>query len=343
MKVKRMTTVFLMILVITTLVLTGCGDGGSTSVGSDLPGEGITVTPAYGTIPEEYFQFKVLELGLEELGYTIGSPKMLDITTAHVAVGQGDADYYGVHWQPLQNQFYEESGGDGTMVRLGVLGEGALQGYLIDKKTADEYDITTLDQMKDPEIAKLFDSDGDGKANLAGCTPGWGCERVIEHHMDAYGLRDTVQHMQGSYFAIIADVITRHEAGEPIFYYTWTPLWVSSILQPGVNVEWLEVPYTDLPPGEEDADTFLPDGRNIGFSVNQIRVMANREFIEANPAAAKFFEMAKIPIADVNAQNLLMNEGEDSDADILRHAQEWVEANRAEFDSWIQAALEAAK
>ncbi|MBP0020967.1 MAG: hypothetical protein J7647_25840 [Cyanobacteria bacterium SBLK] len=29
----------------------------------------------------------------------------------------------------------------------------------IDKKTAEEHNITSLEQFKDPEIAKLFDSD----------------------------------------------------------------------------------------------------------------------------------------------------------------------------------------
>ncbi|OLT68771.1 hypothetical protein BI334_30540 [Moorena producens 3L] len=32
------------------------------------------------------------------------------------------------------------------------------------------------EQLKNPKIAKLFDSDGDGKANLTGCNPGWGME-----------------------------------------------------------------------------------------------------------------------------------------------------------------------
>lgn len=50
------------------------------------------------------------------------------------------------------------------------------QGYLIDKKTADKYHITNIEQLKDPKIAKLFDANNDGKADLTGCNPGWGCE-----------------------------------------------------------------------------------------------------------------------------------------------------------------------
>lgn len=64
-----------------------------------------------------------------------------------------------------------------------------MQGYQIDKETAETYQITNLGQLKDPQIAKLFDSDDDGKVNLTGCNPGWGGELVIEHHLDVYGLR----------------------------------------------------------------------------------------------------------------------------------------------------------
>ena len=98
--------------------------------------------------------------------------------------------------------------------------------YGIDKATADKYGITALEQMKDPAIKALFDTDGDGKANLTGCNPGWGCEKVIEHHLDAYELRDHVNNDKGEYFALMADTIARYNAGEAVFYSTWAPNWI---------------------------------------------------------------------------------------------------------------------
>ncbi|MFP1591885.1 hypothetical protein ACLB1M_20810 [Escherichia coli] len=43
----------------------------------------------------------------------------------------------------------------GTFWCEGVFVNGAAQGYLIDKKTADQYKITNIAQLKDPKIAKL--------------------------------------------------------------------------------------------------------------------------------------------------------------------------------------------
>ncbi|TIM70635.1 MAG: proline/glycine betaine ABC transporter substrate-binding protein ProX, partial [Mesorhizobium sp.] len=153
----------------------------------DLPGKGVTVRPLYLGQAEELFEAYVVKLGLEDLGYTVDEPSATQVPLAHIAVGNGDADYYTPHWYPLHIAFAEEAGGDAKLRRVGTLVKNSIQGYSIDKATADKYGIKTIDQLKDPKIAKLFDVDGDGKADLYGCDPGWGCERIIEHNLDAYG------------------------------------------------------------------------------------------------------------------------------------------------------------
>jgi glycine betaine/proline transport system substrate-binding protein len=156
-------------------------------------------------------------------------------------------------------------------------------------------------------------------------------------------LRDTVQHDQGQYFALMADTITRFEQGEPILYYTWTPLWVSGILSPGEDVVWLEVPYTSLPEEQGDVpeEQTTVDGENLGFAVDQQRILSNDAFIQENPAAQQFFELVSIPRGDISAQNQKMRDGEDSPEDIRRHAEEWVTENQADFDSWLEEARQA--
>lgn len=311
------------------------------ALAAEKPGEGVEVTPATSSIAEEIFQTRIISEALRELGYDVNDHVELEYPTMHLGIANGDITFATTHWDPLHKAFYEKAGGPDTLWRSGSYVANSLQGYLIDKKTADAHGIKTVDDLKKPEIAKLFDADGDGKADLTGCNPGWGCERVIEHHMDEYGLRDTVEHNQGSYFALMADTMTRFEKGDPILYYTWTPLWVSGVLVPGEDVTWLEVPYTSLPDGQE-AQTEIADGRNLGFAVNDQKIIATKAWIEDNPAAAKLFEVAELSVNDVSAQNLKMQNGEDSPADIERHAAEWIEQNRATFDEWLKQARAAA-
>lgn len=313
-----------------------------TAAAAEMPGKGVTVQPLKSSIAEETFQTLIVMKALEELGYKVRDIMEIEYAAGHVALANGDATFMADHWDPLHNDFYERAGGDERLYREGVFSPGAMQGYLIDKKTADKYGITNLGQLKDPEIAKIFDANGDGTADLAGCTPGWGCEQVIEHQLDAFGLRDTVTHNQGSYSAIIADTITRYKKGDPIFYYTWTPYWVSGVLVPSEGVVWLNVPFSSLPGDRKDVDTAMPDGSNTGFQANNQRIVANREFAEENPAAAKLFSIMEISSNDISAENLLMRDGEDSEKDIERHAEEWIKAHQETFDGWIAEARKAA-
>lgn len=325
-----------------TALLSACVTLGSTSgfAEESMPGKGITVRPITGTIIEERFQHGILYRGLQALGYEIADAQEVEYQTIHLALGTGDGDFTASHWNSLHHAFYEESGGAEVMTKVGNLIDGALQGYLVDTASY-EAGVKNIGQLTDAKVAARFDADADGKADLAGCAPGWGCERVIEHQLDAYGLRKHINHNQGSYNAIIAETIAREAAGDPVIYYTWTPYWVSGVLVPGKNVQWLEVPKTELPDGQDAPTTY--EGKNLGFPVDSIRIIASNDFLQKNPAAAKLFELAVLNVNDVSEQNQRIQNGEDSLDDIEKHISEWIANNQSTFDGWVAEARAAAQ
>ncbi len=304
-----------------------------------LPGAGIRVQPLQSTLAEESFQTQLVNKALAALGYEVAPIQEVDYNVAYTSIANGDATFMAVNWDPQQKDKYLMAGGDEAFFRKGEYVSGAAQGYMIDKKSAEQYGITQISQLADPELAKLFDADGDGKADLAGCNPGWTCDQIIDHHLQAYGLSQTVSHHQGNYAAIIADTIARYQNGQPVLYYAWIPYWVSGVLVPGKDVVWLQVPFSAMPGVLAGTDTTLPNGANYGFEMNNMRIVAHRAFAEANPAAAKLFEIMKLPINDISAQNMRMRQGENSEADINRHVEGWIKAHQATFDGWIQTAL----
>jgi len=314
----------------------------ATTFAADLPGKGVTVTPIQSTISEETFQTLLVSKALEKLGYDVQPIREVDYNVGYTTIAAGDATFTAVNWSPLHDEMYKAAGGDKTFYREGTYVNGAAQGYLIDKKTAEKYHITNIEQLKDPKIAKLFATNGDGKADLTGCTPGWGCEAALNEQLKAYGLEKTVNHNQGNYSAMIADTITRYKEGKPIFYYTWTPYWVSDVLVPGKDVLWMQVPFSVVP-GEKDADTALPNGKNYGFKVSTMHIVANKKWAEANPAAAKLFAIMQLPLKDINAQNSAMHAGQSSEADINNQTDGWIKAHQATFDGWVKEAAAAAK
>lgn len=325
------------------LLATSLAAFGFAATAQDLPGKGIKVHPLKSAIAEEDFQTLLVIKALEKLGYDVQPIQEVEYPTAHLALANGDATFMADHWNPQHADFYKNAGGDAKLSRKGVYSDNAAQGYLIDKKTAEKYGITQIGQLKDPRLAALFDTNGDGKADLTGCTPGWGCEAMIEHQLDAYQLRDTVTHQQGSYAALIADTIARYKAGKPVLYYTWTPFWVSAQLKPGTDVVWLEVPFTALPSVQGVTETRLPNGKNFGFVPNRQQIVANKEWVAKNPAAGKLFELMQLPVMDISAQNNRMYMGENKPADIERHTEGWIKAHQKTFDGWITQALAAAR
>jgi glycine betaine/proline transport system substrate-binding protein len=317
-----------------------------TVVADALPGEGVTVTPARATWTTGWFHPEIYFRALEELGYTVERPVTLDNPPFYESVGFGDVDFWVNGWFPLHNTYIPAFEGSASIV--GYVAEGgALQGYLVDKRTAEEHGITNLEDFKRDEIKALFDSSGDGRADMVACPPGWGCELVIEHHLDAYDLRDHINPIKAAYEASMADAVGRYLEGESILWYTWTPNWTVGELVPGEDVVWIEVPFPSLPEDQEDLLDFttipgvegcVADPCAMGWPANDIRAVANNDFLEANPAAARLLEVARIPILDIYDQNARMQAGEDSDEDIMRHADEWIGAHRELFDSWLEEA-----
>jgi len=316
----------------------------------EKPGEGTTVKMGQATWDTGWFHAAIYKKLLEDLGYTVEGPTTLDNPPFYQAVAQGDLDLWVNGWFPLHNT-YESTFSNGAE-KIGYVAKGgALEGYLVDKASVEKFDIKTLDDFKRDEVKKAFDRDGDGKADLVACPPGWGCEVTIEHHLDAYGLRDSVNPIKASYAASMADAVAAHGEGKPILFYTWTPNWTVDVLKPGKDVVWIEVPKVDLPEAQkslEDAATMagvagcVEDPCRLGFPANDIRPVANSEFVKENPAAKVLLEEVSIPIADIFAQNATMNKGEGDSEDIARHADEWVEAHADLVKGWLDKARTAA-
>jgi len=316
-------------------------------------GQGRTIRMARATWDTGWFQAEIFKLLFQELGYTVEGPRTYDNDDFYQAVAQGNVDVWVNGWFPLhQTHLTDDAIQDSIEVVGFEVQGGALQGYLVDKATADTLNITSLADFNRPEVIAAFDPDNNGQANLIGCNVGWGCEQIIEHHLDAYQLRSSVEHIQGDYGPLMLNTISRYEEGASIFFYTWTPNWTVGALIPGQDVVWIEVPHPSLPEGQKDleANTTLEqlDGCvdmpcRLGFPPNDIRTVANKAFLEANPAVRSVLEAVTIPLSDITAQNARLLAGEDEQEDIARHAAEWIANHQSEVDQWLANAKAAAE
>jgi glycine betaine/proline transport system substrate-binding protein len=285
------------------------------------PGKGIKVKPARATWNTGYFQEALVSAGLKELGYNVEKPKELQNPLFYQSLALGDVDYWTNGWFPVHDgqmpdNFYEKGEKVGYVVKA-----GGLQGYLVSKKEVEKFNIQSIEDFKRPEVKEAFDANGDGKADLTACPAGWGCEGTITHHLDVYDLEDHINPIKAAYSASMADALARYKSGKPAFFYTWAPNWTIFKFKPGEDVVWMNVP--EIKPTEAQApqvdrltvsgiEGAVSDPVKLGFVVADIQIVANKEFLAANPAAKEFFKVFTLPLGDINEQNTKMQEGEKS-------------------------------
>jgi len=316
-----------------------------------MPGKGVKVQPARATWNTGYFQEVLVRDGLKELGYDVAAPKELQNPLFYQSVMLGDVDYWTNGWFPNHVSQMPKGSAERVEIVGYVVKAGGLQGYLVSKRDVEKYNIKSLDDFKRPEVMKAFDSNGDGKADLTACPAGWGCEGTIAHHMDVYDLEDDVNLIKASYSASMADALARYQSGQPAFFYTWAPNWTIFKFKPGEDVVWMNVPEIKPTEAQEPMvdrltvsgiDGAVSDPVKLGFVVADIQIVANKEFLAANPAAKEFFKVFTLPLGDINEQNTKMQEGEKSQKDIDKHVKEWIAKNQEKWDGWLAAARKAA-
>jgi len=319
--------------------------GGAAQAQDEKPGEGVTVQPAVATwtsaIPVSWVYVELLE----ELGYDVQNPVSLSNPVAYLAVSEGDAHYFPNGWFPLHDPQLPDNFHDNATIYDPLCPACGIQGYLVDTKSVNEYDITGInDFVEREEVRQAFDHNGDGKAELYGCPPGWGCHEGINAMIDKFDLGDYINHVDAGYSANFSEALSRVQSGEPALYYTWGPsAWLLE-LTPGEDVMWVNAPgiVEDEAERTSGVEGAVTDPINMGFVAADIQVAANDAFLDENLAAAELFDQVRVPLGWISRVDAQMSEEDLSDSQVRPLAREWIENNRDKVDEWLEAARAAA-
>ena len=352
------------------LVAAACGSDDDES-SSDLPGEGVSVTMARADWDTGYFQASLYRQLAQMLGYEVSDPADTELgpSLAYLAMAEGDIDFWVNSWYPGHRSWLETELPDGSKVadHISAIGEemiaGGLQGMLVTKSFAEEYNLRTLDDLNNnPDALAAYDANdtnpGDGVADIYGCQESYTCDDILASQI-AFSGWENIRQVIAGYDAMFAEAASRIEDDEPVVLYTWTPSAYITRLRPGDNVMWIGVEEVidDSNPlgrdgGEEwdqtpglaslDSDTCLyivEGGCQLGWVAADILVTARNDLLENNPALRRLFEVVKLNVVDVSLQVVAQNTT-DADPDDL--ATSWIADNSDQVDSWIAEAMAAA-
>jgi glycine betaine/proline transport system substrate-binding protein len=334
------------------------------------PGEGVSVTSGRASWSTGYVQAEIYTALLRELGYTVSESADMELgpQNAFMAMAEGDMDFWANTWMPGHQSWLDAERTDGSLVGevVTVLGEemmsGGLQGYLITKSFADEYGIYTLEDLdNNADAIAAYDATdanpGNGMVDIMGCPEDWTCDNIINSQLAFAGYKN-LQQVKAGYDPMWAQAVDMVNEGLPVVAYTWTPSAYITQIRPGDNAYWLgmEAILDDSNPmgqdggdgwdqrpgtaaiGEDQCPARSADGLcPIGWKAADIRAAANNQFLADNPAAEELLLQIKLSVMDISLANVAQGEG----ADPKDLAADWIAANRATVDGWLDAARAA--
>ena len=335
------------------------------------PGEGVSVTSGRANWSTGYVQAEIYTALLRELGYTVSESADMELgpQNAFMAMASGDMDFWANSWMPGHQSWLNGEMTDGSLVgdHVSVIGEemvaGGLQGMLITKGFAEEYQVWTLEDLDgNADAIAAYDATdanpGNGMVDIFGCPEDWTCDNIINSQLAGGGYKN-LQQVKAGYDAMWAQAVDMVNEGLPVVAYTWTPSAYITQIRPGDNAYWIGMEYIlddsnpnnqeggeawDQRPGTaaigEDmcparsADGLCP----IGWAAADIKAAANNDFLDANPAAKQLLTDIKLSVMDVSIANVAQGEG----ADPKDLAADWIAGNRGLVDGWLDAARAAA-
>ncbi|SLN54329.1 Glycine betaine-binding periplasmic protein precursor [Roseovarius litorisediminis] len=132
-------------------------------------------------------------------------------------------------WMPNQQNLHDTFVKEKGTVVMNPNGVEAFQGMCVDKASADKHGITSIDDLSNPDIAALFDTNGDGQGEAWIGAPGWASTNVERIRAKSYGYDQTLELTQSDETIAYANLANAIKAGEPWLGFCYTPHYVFAL------------------------------------------------------------------------------------------------------------------
>jgi len=182
-----------------------------------------TIKLADAQFESEWINNAIAEFIFEKgYGYPV---EIIVMTTVvwQVSLPKGEVDIVMELWEQNLVDWYNEEIGKGTIENLGMVYEGGPQFWIVPKWMHEEYNINTIEDMK--EHWELFkDPEDPTKGAFLNSMIGWQCTAINVVKMEAYGLTEYYNIVDtGSAGALEAALAGAQMKGDPVFGYYWAP------------------------------------------------------------------------------------------------------------------------
>jgi len=249
------------------------------------------------------------------------------------AMDKGTMDVHPEVWLPNQANLYQTYVVEKATVVKNPNAVISFQGMCASTDTAEKYGITSMSDLTNPEIAKLLDTDGDGKGELWIGATGWASTNVERIRAKSYGYDQTLELLEMDETLALAKTDAAIKQGKPYVGLCWTPhhmfaLYDLTVLkEPAHDPEkWIVFQPTD------DPDWLSKSSAPVAWAETFLHIHYAKSLESRQPQAAQILASVKLTTEDVNAMvYAIVVDKVDPEA----YAKQWVKDNADLVDSWL--------
>lgn len=251
------------------------------------------------------------------------------VIAAGMDKGDGSADVYTDLWMPNREAIWDKYIDGAKTVGHNKPYLGTQKMY-VPTYMADI--VNSIEDLKKPEVAAMFDKDGNGKGEYWAGDAGWKSTRMWQVKFKSYGLDELWEAEVLPDATFKGQLKTAIQREKPILFYYWTPEWVHAaydltpIAEPA-RTEGCEATHLD----QED---WLESSNFACASEDaKIYVAYSKTLEQRNPEVARFLSQMQLDPDVVNDWILLIGRDKLDPRDV---AEEWVAENMDTVNEWIK-------
>lgn len=246
--------------------------------------------------------------------------------------GKGDIDVHPDVWLPNQESFTKKYvDGAGTVALSEKPYEGK-QSFCVSKEFSEKNNVTSIFDLARPEVAKLMDSDGNGKGEIWIGAPGWASANVNEVKVRDYGLMPFMEPIRADQAVMTATVADTIKKGNGYAFYCYSPhaIWfqfdIVRLEEPAFDPE----KYIAIQPSD-DPDWFTKSKVMTEDALKKVQIAYSKSLKERSPAIADLLANIQLDGETVSEFAFEIEGGKDAAAVV----KEWVAKNSDRVDGWL--------
>ncbi|MCH9705806.1 MAG: glycine/betaine ABC transporter substrate-binding protein [Proteobacteria bacterium] len=247
--------------------------------------------------------------------------------------GNGDIDVHPDVWLPNQESFTKKYVDGANTVELSKNSYEGKQSFCVTRAFSEKHNVKSIFDLARPEIAKLMDSDGNGKGEVWVGAPGWASANVNEVKVRDYGLTpfiDAVRAEQSVMQATVGDSIAK---GTGYAFYCYSPhaIWVLHDIvrleEPAHNPEKYKMIQPDA-----DPDWFANSYVASEDALKNVQVAYSKSLKGRSPVIYDFLQNMSLTSEDVSYFAYQIAGKKRDASEVVR---EWIGENSDRVDSWL--------